>query len=155
MAALTRFVASTTGIPADLQPIGQDGRLGPAQREFAHGSGSIVATLYIGKDIALQVLLNDACVRHMRPNPLPGNVLAGLRRQEALAGVTVSLPVRIGQVELDIGSLLELREGDVIRLESSVDKPVSVLNSDNSILFSGYLSTLRGAVVLEVARQAQ
>jgi hypothetical protein len=118
---------------------------------LSYGSGALLATIRFGER-SMHCLLNHACVRTIAEEPVEPAIGApfatGMR--DALRNIVVSLPVELGQAEVDVGGLMTLQTGDVIRLTSSVDGPVTVLNTEGQELFGGYLGNAGGNVALEV-----
>lgn len=58
---------------------------------------------------------------------------------EALARHSVSLEVRLQGCELDVGTLQDLRPGDVVRLQHLLKSPAVLADGDDRPLFHGYL----------------
>jgi len=127
----------------------------PQQSAFSFASGSLLARIKLGEQ-TVSCLLDHACTRalteHIVPTPrapIPHGLF-----NKGLARIPVTLPVEIGQAEVDVASLLTLTVGDVIRLGTSVDQPLTVFGPRREALFDAHLGTLHGAVALEVVRSS-
>ncbi|MBI1890127.1 MAG: FliM/FliN family flagellar motor switch protein [Burkholderiales bacterium] len=73
---------------------------------------------------------------------------------KSLAQVPVSLSVEVGRNEVEVASLMSLTCGDVIRLNTSVEKPLSVRGPDGRHLFDAYLGRINDSVAIEVSRKS-
>ncbi|HYD78313.1 MAG TPA: FliM/FliN family flagellar motor switch protein [Paucimonas sp.] len=144
--------ALTDRIAADLSVDGvsREESCTPEKRLFQRGSGAVSATIKLG-DQTLFCLFDHGVVHAVAERPAirqPG--IVPVKLNEAVRGVRVSLPVVVGQVEVDIGSLLTLSVGDVIRLDTQVYQPAIVSNEAGTRLFGGYLGASEGELALEV-----
>lgn len=126
----------------------------PPAAVFDRGSGAVFACIKVGEQSIACVLSYD-CICAMSHSPAP-QAAAALPRTDigaALRRVPLALPIEIGQVEVEVGALMTLAVGDVIRLQASVDKPLTVYGPDRNALFDGYLGTVERNVALEVVRR--
>src|SRR5207245_4129234 len=73
--------------------------------------------------------------------------------QGAIAKQTVRVDVRLGESELDLGSLQTLSIGDVLRLDKKLDEGVELHVGDQRLPCIGYLAAHDGDVVIELARR--
>ena len=110
-------------------------------------TGAVQAILPWG----MRVLINHAAVQALAPASERASAAASARLSTALAGIaealgndTLSLSVQLADCELDVGSLQDLRVGDVVRARHPVDRPLRVLHGDGEPLFTGHL-VRRGA----------
>lgn len=120
------------------------------------GSGAVVIEIVIGK-LDLLCLLNDKCIgAPERKTPVPGEKpLVGIDLKKKLSGTPLSLQVELGSTEVDIGSLLTLQVGDVIRLDSTIDRPLAVIGPEGRKVLNGYLGKQDGNMAIEVAALKQ
>ena len=137
-----------------------------APAELAHAwqrwSGAVmVEARWFGT--AWRVLLDATAVRGLlravnlrRPVRVAESRAAPLPVLRALAKTPVGLQVRLAPVDIDLGSLMSLGLGDVLRLGHAVDEPVHVVSPGASIdaapLCHGWLGSRDGRVALELAR---
>ncbi|HEX8611924.1 MAG TPA: FliM/FliN family flagellar motor switch protein [Telluria sp.] len=141
--ALAAAAAPGVSAPAD------SGAAAPAARLFRRGSGAVTVVLRVAEQSMLCVL-NHACLDLPAPDKLAVPVRTDLRG--VLGHMPVTLSVSLGKVEVDVSHLLTLAVGDVIRLESHVDQPVTVNGPDGQALFGGHLGSADGAIVVEAVR---
>ncbi|MFB9240298.1 FliM/FliN family flagellar motor switch protein [Massilia antarctica] len=141
--ALAAAAAPGVSAPAD------SGAAAPAARLFRRGSGAVVVALRIAEQPMLCVL-NHACLDLPAPEKLALPVRTDLRK--VLGYMPVTLTVSLGQAEVDVSHLLTLAVGDVIRLESHVDQPVTVNGPGGEALFGAHLGSAEGAIVVEAVR---
>lgn len=134
----------------------------PPDGAWRHGSGALLLTLRVGRHCC-HGLLDAAAVQALAPQAAgpgqPGQAghqalapLAACDYQQLLAAVPVRLPVEIGRVELGLGSVVSLRVGDVIRLNTPADRALRVAGPSGRTLFGGYLGLKHDSVALEVVR---
>ena len=128
----------------------------PGADLWSVASGAMVATIRIGDQTATWAL-NYGCIKGLPQFPatvmLPPIAEGNL--QQALSHVSLSLPVEIGQAEVDVASLLTLALGDVIRLDSCIDKPINVRGPNGEALFGAHLGRQDKAVAIEVTHLNQ
>lgn len=136
-----------------------DARPAPARAAWQHASGAVLVELRLGRQVchgvlsgmAVQALARQAALRGLL-RTAPSAALPSLDYMALLAPLPVRLPVELGRVEVDLGSLVKLGVGDVIRLDVAADRPLGVAGATGKILFDGYLGLSDGMVALEVAR---
>jgi flagellar motor switch/type III secretory pathway protein FliN len=118
------------------------------------GSGAVAATVLanIGSGtFRLSCLFDHAAVRALQETPIAAAASPGkLSLIQALRDVSVTLPVTVGEAEIDLASLAALTVGDVIRLETSVDQPSMVRASDGACLLEVFLGRIGRDVAVEV-----
>ena len=152
--ALASFVAGIDGVADD------------ASRSLAwrRWSGAVLVALpWCGA--TLRVLLPAAAVERVvragvrRPASAPvpasahGAVVPVL---QAVAAHATRLEVRLDAFEIDLGSLVSLREGDVLHVRHALDAPVRVCavqsDADATPLCAAWLGQRDGALAIELAR---
>jgi flagellar motor switch/type III secretory pathway protein FliN len=123
----------------------------PDDSVFAVASGAVLVSARLGDHIVL-CLLNHDCIKGMSGTTMPrmGDPIHKGSLNQALGKLGVTLPIELGQAEVDVGSLLTLAVGDVIRLRSSIDKPLTVYGPNREALFYGHLGTVDGNIAIEV-----
>jgi flagellar motor switch/type III secretory pathway protein FliN len=121
-----------------------------------YASGAIAVCIRIGHT-ALTVVFDERCVRNNIPaHVVPGpDTLRTTRRGSLLGNVPLVLQVELGTAQVEAGSLISLTPGDVICLESVVDRPLQVSNSEGQAMFSGYLAASGKSMVMEVVRNGR
>lgn len=135
-----------------LQLAGTGGDGAPPPAAWQPWSGALLAVLPGGR----RVLLEAALVRALLP---PGRSegrsqaarapLVGVQR--AAAALTLPLQVRLAPCEVDLGSLQDLRPGDVLRLPHRLDAPAAVTGPDGQALFGGWLVRRHERKAVELA----
>ncbi|HEX5515649.1 MAG TPA: FliM/FliN family flagellar motor C-terminal domain-containing protein, partial [Gammaproteobacteria bacterium] len=114
------------------------------KRLAQRGSGTVLLEVQVGSAV-LPVVLSAALVRDLLPKQTV--VAAGVDpvpRAEALLGRSIMLDVELGQAEIELAALAELREGDVIVFDSHVDAPLTVRVRGGDALCEGYLGLAEG-----------
>ena len=126
----------------------------PPSAVFDRGSGAVFARIRVGEQSAACVFNYD-CIRAMNDTPASqaAAALPVADIRTALRNIPLALPIEIGQAEVEVGALMTLAVGDVIRLQASVDKPLTVYGPERNALFDGYLGTVERNVALEVVRR--
>jgi hypothetical protein len=69
---------------------------------------------------------------------------------QALSPKMLTLSVQLKPLEMQIGSIQQLREGDVILLQHLVDEVVEVRTEDDASFFSAYLGCKNNKIVVEL-----
>jgi hypothetical protein len=138
------------GSPMDL--------LAPAKTEFKPWSGSLALQLRGPGRLALQVLLNGACAQSLVTAPSPAMRPVVQRATltpilSALADRRLRLRVELSACELDLGTLQELRPGDVVPLPHLLDAPL-VVSTENQPLCAGFLGRHAGLKAIELVRES-
>jgi flagellar motor switch/type III secretory pathway protein FliN len=125
--------------------------INPDPQNFARASGAVVVGVKVGEQ-SIKFLINHACVKTQRlqQDLTTLEPLKKVDMSRVCGTAPISLKVSAGQVEVDVGSFMTLAVGDVIRLETSIDKPLKVLGTDDQILFEGHLGTLNKSMAIEV-----
>jgi hypothetical protein len=149
-AAATNALAEAVAQQFDLIDSAAAPHNGPEPHLFDRASGAIVIVLKIGEH-SMRCLANFACVRVIRESgePLRAPPLGRVDWAKALSATPVSLKVTLGQVEVALGNFISLDVGDVVRLPSSIDKPLPVMGPDDRILFGGHLGTQTHSKAIE------
>ena len=116
-------------------------------------SGALAASIRIGS-AAIMVIIDAASVRkNISAHPVAlSETLRASKRGGVLGNVAITLQCELGKARVNACSLLTLAPGDVIRLDSLVDKPLPVFNAEGKAMFSGYLGAAGHSLALEAAR---
>jgi len=120
------------------------------------GMGSVFISLRIGHQRCVG-LLNAAAVRALvartgqrqAPPALPG--LGKLALGRALQDLAVKLPVELGRTQISLGTLLEAGVGDVIRLGTHVEEPVTICGPEGAAIIYGWLGRQGDRMAVELA----
>jgi hypothetical protein len=128
----------------------------PPEVLFVCGSGAVSISVGIGKS-GCCVLADHAAVLTAVPlgGQPEGASVQWPRREDLLGGLPISLPVVLGSAEVEIGNLLTLAVGDVIRLDTLVDQPLPIVSPDGKALCAGYLHAMDRQVVIEIVQPEQ
>jgi len=145
---LIQSIGESVGIPTQALIDGEE--CAPLEEIFSMASGAISACFQVaGKSI--RCLLTHETVqeigRHPDQNRLPA--LPRVPLFTLLNQIPVTLPVQVGQAEVDLGSLLTLAPGDVIRLKSTIDQPLKVLGPAGEVVCRGYLGMQEQSMAIE------
>jgi hypothetical protein len=133
MEQLADSLAGLVGAPTDRCP----GDI-PAAGLALAGSGAACVTLHVGV-ARLCALLDGAATRGFASPARAGKNRALHARRAAVSDVAVRLQVELGRAEVELGSLLTLAPGQVLRLASHVDRPLVLVGSDDKAVLGGYL----------------
>ncbi|HYD61591.1 MAG TPA: FliM/FliN family flagellar motor C-terminal domain-containing protein [Noviherbaspirillum sp.] len=128
---------------------------GPEENAFALASGALLVRIKLDEHTIVS-LLDHGCMR-AEAGYAGAKSVAPIQRDavnRAFGRIAVTLPVEIGEVEVDVGSLLTLAVGDVIRLETSVDQPLTVFGPERKPLFDAHPGVLEGKIAVEVVRRS-
>lgn len=122
---------------------------------FLPGSGAVLATVSgtVGSDtFTLSCLFDHAAVRALQTPPAATVAAAPgkLSLTRALRDVAVTLPVSVGEAEVDLASLSALTVGDVIRLDAPVQAPLKVRAACGAPLLEVFLGCVGRHVAVEV-----
>lgn len=123
--------------------------LAPAADDWRHASGAVLLVLRIGRH-ACHALLNHEAVQALAGAAPPRAGLPALDYTGLLAALPVRLPVPLGAAEVDLGSLMRLQVGDVIRLDTAADRALRVGGPSGAPLFDGYLGRAGEQLALEL-----
>jgi flagellar motor switch/type III secretory pathway protein FliN len=129
----------------------------PAADLWRYASGALLVQVQLGRHSAqllldhglTQALMTQLQARGWLQHP-PAAPLAALDLTALLAAQPVRLAVALGQVEVDLGSLMRLQTGDVIRLERAADRALPVRGPSGAALFDGYLGRSGANMALEL-----
>lgn len=123
------------------------------------GSGALAVQIRFGSAVCVCVL-DDGAVRsvlalagHRAPAPLPP--LVPVHLPAALGQVALRVPVVIGAAAVELGSLVTLAVGDIVRLDSLVEQPLSISGPDGRRWFHGHLGTVEASLAIEIAGNVQ
>ena len=147
---LSAQIAAAAGVP---ETSGRSASvMTPDAAMTSDGSGAVTVRIWLGEQ-PIHCLLNHACVREIGRMQHGAPSLAGVVGD--LSKVPVTLPIELGQAEVEIGSLLTLAVGDVIRLNTSVDKPLTVRGPGGKALFNAHLGIVGQQVAIEIAGRGE
>lgn len=122
--------------------------------EWRPWSGAVLARVTIGH-AALCCLMDAEAVRRHPSTPiraLPATTpLDKLDMQATFGPVPLALPVKLGEVRVDLASLMTVGVGDVIRLDVALSRRLEVLTPDGKPLFAAHLGRDGDRVAIEVA----
>ena len=120
---------------------------------YARGAGAVVLSLDLGGCESV-LLLDDACVRALcGPADAPAlPALAAVDLQRALADTEVALDLTIGAARVGLSNLLTLAAGDVIRLGTPVEQPVTLSLPSGAVLLNGYMGRAGSQVAVDLTR---
>ena len=72
--------------------------------------------------------------------------------ERALAATPVALDLTIGTARVGLGSLMTLAAGDVIRLDTPAEQPITLSLPGGVALLHGYMGQARDQVAVELTR---
>jgi flagellar motor switch/type III secretory pathway protein FliN len=126
---------------------------------FRPGSGAVLTTVSgtVGSDtFTLSCLFDHPAVCTLRTPPAATVAAAPgkLSLTRALRDVAVTLPVSVGEAEVDLASLSALTVGDVIRLDAPVQAPLKVWETGGAPLLEVFLGRVGSHVAVEVVGAA-
>lgn len=126
----------------------------PPPAMLCRGSGCVLIELRLNKSACL-CLLNESCVRSLMPPPATGLParLPKISVANALDSVAAPLKVELGKVRIGLGALMSVKVGDVIRLESSIDTPLTVSLGEATAAFGAFLGQVEGTIAIEVCKR--
>ncbi|MCC7705601.1 FliM/FliN family flagellar motor switch protein [Janthinobacterium sp. GW460P] len=149
--------AATQALFASLSGTTQDGTpLAPPAAAWSRGAGVVALRLGLGKQ-SMHVIVSQTAV--LRIAQWAGHAagrlppLASVNYLRALRDIRLSLPLEVGRAEVGLGSLMLLGVGDVIRLDTLADRPLTVMGPGGGALFDAYLGLADKKVALEVVRR--
>jgi len=149
-AASLALLDSLTGIAQGGTP------LAPPAASWLRGAGVMALRLGLGKQ-SMHVIVSQAAVSRIaqQMGHAAGSLapLAAVNYQHALRNIPLSLPLEIGRAEVGLGSLMLIGVGDVIRLDTLADRPLTVMGPGGDALFDAYLGLADQKVALEVVRR--
>lgn len=129
-----------------------DHAMPPAADDWRYASGALLLVVRVGRQVC-HAVLNAAAVAGHAGATAPDAPLAAVDYPRLLARQPVLLAVTLGQARVDLGSLLQLNVGDVIRLDTAADRalPVRAPGAAAAVLFGGYLGRRGDDMALELA----
>lgn len=140
-----------------------DDRMGPpGEQLFKPWAGAVVVSFGSGIECGIQLLLNPQALLPLltafkaqaAQMPAQAPALAELCPVEAaVSGYGVQIQVTLKPCELDLGTLSELRLGDIIPLPHSLDAPL-IVSLGRDALCAGFLGRRGAARAIELASAA-
>lgn len=123
-------------------------------RAFQHGAGWLVIHCQV-LDHHLPCYLNASLVNTLLDNSTdvakPSNT--GLsKRSDCIQQGRLTLAASLGQVELSIGELSQLKKGDVISFAADVSGVIDVLNDEQTVVCRGALGYRDGHRALRIVK---
>lgn len=125
----------------------------PPTPEWRRGSGALLIVVRIGQHVC-HGLLNGAAVAALNRSPIvTPRKLAPVSYPDLLSPLALRLPVALGSAQVDIGSLMRMSVGDVIRLDTAADSALNVMAPGvaGNVLFDGFLGRSGAELALELA----
>jgi flagellar motor switch/type III secretory pathway protein FliN len=117
----------------------------------AAGSGAVLVEVRIDRH-AVRMMLDHAAVSRLAAAPETARpALPPADFHPLLAGQPVRLAVEAGRATVGLGSLTALAPGDVIRLDTLADQPLTASAADGTVLLRGYLGTRDHYLALDLA----
>lgn len=120
----------------------------PAQC-WQRGGGALLAHVAVGGQV-LRVLLDSAAVQAVQRPPAALPDLPPADLSAALARVPVTLQLCAGAARVGLGSLMSLSPGDVLRLASASDAPLSLRTMAGKAMLGAYLGRCGDSVAVEL-----
>ena len=149
--------AASEALFESLSGIAQGGApVAPPAAAWLRGAGVVALRLGLGKQ-SMYVMISQTAVARLtqQMGHAAGRLapLATVNYLHALRNISLSLPLEIGRAEVGLGSLMLLGVGDVIRLDTLADRPLTVMGPGGDALFDAYLGLADQKVALEVVRR--
>ncbi len=120
---------------------------------FKPGSGAVALRLKVGTTHLCFVLSQQTISRYVDPKPeresLPGEELVLLKK--ALHQQNINVSVRLGTAELALHELASFEVGDVVTLDSCIDKPCSLLVEGLATNYQGYFGKQQDQLAFRLA----
>ncbi|MRW94179.1 hypothetical protein GJ699_29820 [Duganella sp. FT80W] len=138
---LARTLLPSVAEAADAAPAAAD--------NWRRASGAVLLVLRLGKQ-ACHLVLNHAAVERFNVGPHDLPPLAPASYRQLLDSQSVLLAVGLGAAEVDLGSLVRLAVGDVVRLDALADRPLTLRGPDGTALCGGYLGRAGPSLALEL-----
>lgn len=124
----------------------------PPASDWRYASGAVMLVIHIGRQACHALLNHDAVQALAHSDAQAASArLPALDFARLLAPLPVRLPVPLGAADVDLGSLMRLQIGDVIRLDTVADRALRVAGPSGAALFDGYLGRAGEALALELA----
>lgn len=117
------------------------------------GSGYVVAACQLGK-ITFSLILGDGCVDKLlsTDNQHTTKTVSALTElSTAIAGQVAKIRVELGQTELSLGELQELKKGDVVCLTQPLGEPLPVYLDTQKLAVSAYLGLKQRRKAIQLA----
>lgn len=131
----------------------------PPPQATAAWSGALVVDLPWAARLLLNLQAAEVLVQRRAAVPdAPARVTATepplTRVTQAAAASRVALRAELSPCELDVSTLQGLQVGDVLRIDHSLDAPLTVRDANGRAVFHGFLGRSRGFKAVELAGDA-
>lgn len=114
---------------------------------FAQGRSCVVAKISLGGAHAEYLFAAPAQTMQAGSGQLQA-------RAKVLGRQDVHLQVEAGRAELSLAQLMGLAVGDVLRLESALDQPLTVCNAQGKPMFQAWLGKQEDTIAVELIKRA-
>ncbi len=125
----------------------------PAALRLA-GSGAVLVELRCERHALCLLLDHGAVARLATPAASDTETLEPADYASLLRDQPVRLEVEAGRASVELGSLLALVPGDVIRLDSLADQPLAARAADGTAVLRGYLGSRNDHLALDLVAGA-
>jgi flagellar motor switch/type III secretory pathway protein FliN len=134
----------TSALRVSLQ-LTQPAQNAPEPWLFTAWSGAVLLQLPVAGG-GLELLLAPECVAAMpdmaaRPSQAKAIAQPLAAMSQAVSNSQIRLEARIGEIEIELGTLAQLAEGDVIALPLRVDEPLLLTDSSGKPFLRGFLGS--------------
>ena len=149
--ALADFLLQLGGSSATAGKI-QDAEMPDAQTWEA-GSGAVVADIALGDEKLMLVIDADRVASMLASVPSKSVRKAQLTKPvDALANGRLKFNVLVGEAQLELALLQTIGVGDVIRLDTRIDEPLQVVNSDGKRVCGAFLGSSDGYKSIQLTK---
>lgn len=127
----------------------------PTEAQLGTGNGTIQAQLHFA-DISLPMIIPGALTEAvLRSSTIPKSAAASsplVDPMNIIAGKPISLTAMLGQAQIDIGTLQSIAIGDVIRIQTRVDQPATLITREGATLCQGYVGSRNNFKSIQLQR---
>jgi len=116
----------------------------PEHDHFLEGKGSIQVSLHSSSISILLLVPSPFSEASLRATTTPKSTAASTplaNPMEMIQRRTLTLTAMLGDAEIDIGTLQQITVGDIIRFDTPIDKPASLVANDGTLLCQGHLGS--------------
>ena len=147
---LRDLLARLTRQPADVAR--EAGAINPSAAHrlvIGHGSGSVLVTIHLAGETARAWLSQQAVRDWCRPRAAKSSGPAPVSRTEAIADRRLRYRLLAGEASLSLSDVLTLQPGNVIRLDTGPDQPMTLVTDGGFGFGPCYLGMLNGRPVVQ------